>query len=377
MLKILHLSHDGLPDWRIEKSAMTAVKNGHKVFFAGGRQREGYESSTFSKTLEVDWMVGPKIDQVSFAMLGIPFFWDMVKKQVGRAIEEVRPDIIHAHNIYSARMALEFKLAFVYDDHEYWSKHIALIRMRRGSSSSIKNLIKKLGRYYVGRLWPAWEREIVTSAPVITVSDTIINDYKEMYDSQRLFLVPNYPILHEIEKFPRPRLNSELTSVYAGADDLGKVTPHRNIQGFPELFEENDIGKLVMIGPNGQSSLKVRYTGFVKREKMYLEMGNGSIGLLPWQSHWFHKYSNPNKAYEYAHAGLFVMCTSSFEAVANALEENCITFDDYSSLVSQLNAMKSDMDGLYNKRLKIFEFARSKLVWENNEKNILAAYQAC
>ncbi|HEX7031568.1 MAG TPA: hypothetical protein VF172_01070, partial [Nitrososphaera sp.] len=65
-MKILHLSHDGLPDWRIEKSAMTAVRNGNEVFFAGKRPQEGYINSTFSKILEVDWMVGLKIDQVSF-----------------------------------------------------------------------------------------------------------------------------------------------------------------------------------------------------------------------------------------------------------------------------------------------------------------------
>ncbi|HEX7033312.1 MAG TPA: hypothetical protein VF172_09960, partial [Nitrososphaera sp.] len=299
------------------------------------------------------------------------------KKQVRRAIEEVRPDIIHAHNIYSARMALEFKVPFVYDDHEYWSKHIALIRMRRSNSSSLRNLVKKLGRHYVARLWPTWEEEIVSSVPVITVSDTIIADFKEMYHNSHLFLVPNYPSRYEIRNFPHPRMNSALTSIYAGADDLSKATPHRNIHGFPELFESNDIGNLVMIGPKGQSSSKVRYTGFVKRDQMYSEMAGASIGILPWQSHWFHKYSNPNKAYEYAHAGLFVMCTSSFEVVARTLRENCATFDDYDSLVSQMTAMKDDMDELYNKRLKVFEFARSKLVWENNEKNILAAYQAC
>jgi hypothetical protein len=219
--------------------------------------------------------------------------------------------------------------------------------------------------------------EIVSSAPVITVSDAIIIDFREMYHSKRLFLVPNYPTLHEVRDFERPRQHSELTSIYAGTDDMSRTNPHRNIQGFPELFESNDIGKLLMIGPKGQSSPKVRYTGFVKREEMYSEMAKGSVGILPWQSHWFHKYSNPNKAYEYAHAGLLVMCTSSFDTVASTLKENCITFGDHPSLVSQLNKMKNDMDGLYNKRIKIFEFARSKLVWENNEKNILSAYEAC
>ncbi len=34
-MRILHLSDDGLPDWRVEKSALTAKKNGHEVFFGG------------------------------------------------------------------------------------------------------------------------------------------------------------------------------------------------------------------------------------------------------------------------------------------------------------------------------------------------------
>ena len=376
-MRILHLSHNGLPDWRIEKSAMTACKNGHEAFFAGQKPQEGYKSSTFSKIREVNWMVGLKIDNVSIAMLGIPYYWDLIKKQVKRVVEELRPDIIHAHNIYSAKMASELRLPFIYDDHEYWSKHTALIRRRRKKSASLKNLAKKLGRYYVARLYPTWENEIVSSVPVITVSQEIINDFNKMYHSKCLFLVPNYPTLNEVRDFQGPHEQSELVSIYAGADNLDDMTPHRNIHGFPELFELNDVGNLVMIGPKGHPSPRVSYTGFLKRDEMYSEMAGASIGILPWSSHWFHKYSNPNKAYEYAHAGLFVMCTSSFASVSNTLRENCATFDDYGQLAAQLGGMKNDMDELYNKRLKIFEFARSKLTWENNEKNILAAYQAC
>jgi glycosyltransferase involved in cell wall biosynthesis len=375
VLRILHLSHGSLPDWRIEKSALSGRKNGHDVFFAGERPREGYASFAFSKLLEVDWMVGFRVDRVSAGMVGIQPYWNQIKKQVQRVVDEVRPDVIHAHDIYPGKMALELGLPFVYDDHEYWSKHSSLVRT--DGSFSIKNFTKKLGGRYAGKIFSAWEREIVSSAPVITVSDAIIRDFGEQYGSNRLFLVPNYPTLHEVSGLPRPRQHPQMTSVYAGTDDMSRLTPHRNVQGFPELFESNDIGNLVMVGPKGQSSQNVRYTGFVNRGEMYSEMANGSVGILPWQSHWFHKYSNPNKAYEYAHAGLFVMCTSSFESVAGTLKENCTAFDDYASLTLQLSAMKNDMDELYNKRLKIFEFARSKLVWENNERNILAAYQAC
>ncbi len=98
---------------------------------------------------------------------------------------------------------------------------------------------------------------------------------------------------------------------------------------------------------------------------------------MPWKKHWYHKYASPNKLYEYAHAGLYVLTSSSMEMVIKTVGENCTTFDDYDSLVSQLLELKRDMDDLYNKRIKLFQYARSKLVWENHEKNIILAYQAC
>ena len=375
-MKVLHLSHNGLPDWRIEKSAMTACKNGYKTFFAGDKQANDCVTSAFSKTFEIDWFAGGKIGPNSGAKLGLPYYWGLVKKRIRAIIEETRPDIIHAHNIYSGKMALQLKLPFVYDDHEYWSKQASLTGIRR-NSSFFTRMPRTLARHYVQRLWSSWEEEIVTTTPVITVSESIIDDFKARYQNDKLFLLPNFPTRMEIQDFGQPRKHTKLISIYAGVEALHKNVPHRNIDGFPELFESNDIGGLVLIGPKAQSSAKVRYTGFLKREDMFSEMANGSIGILPWKKHWFHQYANPNKVYEYAHAGLFVISTSSLKMVTNALKENCATFDDYECLVSQLQTMNDDLDELYNKRIKIFEFARSNLVWEIYERNIFSAYQAC
>src|SRR5690606_21346391 len=123
-------------------------------------------SSAFSKIWEVNWMVGFRVDRVSAGMLGVQPYWNQIKKQVEKAIEETRPDIIHAHDIYPAKMALELGLPFVYDDHEYWSKHTSLVRTDR-SSSSFKNLVKRIGKQFVGTKFPEWEKEIVSKAPVI------------------------------------------------------------------------------------------------------------------------------------------------------------------------------------------------------------------
>lgn len=110
---------------------------------------------------------------------------------------------------------------------------------------------------------------------------------------------------------------------------------------------------------------------------MYKKMFTHSIGLVPWRRHWSHSYANPNKVYEYAHAGLFVMCTASLEPVIETLKEHCTTFEDHRDMVSKLAYFRDNLDELYDKRLRIFDYARINLIWETYEKNINRAYQLC
>jgi hypothetical protein len=110
---------------------------------------------------------------------------------------------------------------------------------------------------------------------------------------------------------------------------------------------------------------------------MFDEILKHSIGLIPFKKHWSHVFSSPNKAYDYAHAGLFVMCTSSIMPVRQTLQDNCAVFEDYDDLASQLVYFRDNMEELYTKRIKTFEFARNNLVLENYEKNIFQAYQLC
>ncbi len=63
------------------------------------------------------------------------------------------------------------------------------------------------------------------------------------------------------------------------------------------------------------------------------------------------------QAYEYAHAGLYVICTNLLTTIRETLKDICSTFEDYETLVPQLEYFKSSQDVLYNKRVRIFEFA--------------------
>ncbi|HEY6885765.1 MAG TPA: hypothetical protein VI278_17165, partial [Nitrososphaeraceae archaeon] len=78
--------------------------------------------------------------------------------------------------------------------------------------------------------------------------------------------------------------------------------------------------------------------------------------------------------YKYPRIGHGMAC-DCLKPVSETLKENCITFENYNDLILQLEYFKENLDELYNKRLKIFEFARNSLIWENYEKNIFRAYQ--
>ena len=376
-MKILHLSHESLPDWRIEKAAISALNNSHEVAFAG-KYPKNYNNKTFSKLYNLVW--------TAKARFGIPFYWRSVKKQLENIIRQARPDIIHAHNIFSAKMISEFDMSFIYDDHEYWPIQARLLKEIDDLSSLDKSffqLLRKIRRKFINdyalHLWTKWESEIVRSRPTITVSPRIAEEMKTLVGkTTKIFVVPNYPLQAESNNFGKPCPHAKLSCIYAGGDAYNKVKyPHLNREGLPELFGSHDMGDLAIIGSDGPLLENVRYTGYLRRDSMYVEMSKHSIGLIPFKKHWSHPYLNPNKTYEYANAGLFVMCTDSFTTIHETLKENCLTFEDYETLASQLEYFKNDPEALYNKRLKIFEFAQTNLIWEKNEQELYRAYQVC
>lgn len=381
-VRIMHLSDTTLPDWRIEKAAITGIKMGHEVVF-GGIKPLKHIQTVFSQIHSIRWT--PR------ARLGIPFYWHSVKKQLDKVLKETKPDLIHAHNIFSAKMISEFELPFVYDDHEYWSEQSKVLAekymneqflnsIRSGfPTKTFRRLAIKFLRKRSIKLWSKWEKEIVSSHPTITVSGEIAKQLRNKYIAKKIFVVPNFPIKVEVQNFKSPQLHGKLSSVYAGSEPAVTTIPtHRNIGGLSNIFLRYNIGDLTIIGWSSQSSSdKIRYMGFLSRQAMFQEMFNHSVGLVPWKKHWSHFFVSPNKPYEYAHAGLFVICTSSLRVIRETLKEHCITFEDYEDLASKLIYFKENLDELYTKRLKVFSYARDNLIWEKSERNILDAYNLC
>ena len=70
-MKVLHLSEYGLPDWRIEKSAITAKREGYEVFFAGEKNSPHYRNIIFEKIYEFHWNLTVKNK--------LPFYYQTLK----------------------------------------------------------------------------------------------------------------------------------------------------------------------------------------------------------------------------------------------------------------------------------------------------------
>ena len=377
-MKILHLSDDGLPDWRVEKSALTAVKKGHQVFFAG--RLSNYTKSThFSEVYHINWTAG--------ALIGFPYYYHCVKKQVEKLVKLVKPDIVHSHNIGSAKISNDLRLPFVFDDHEYFTvlskvnaENIKVTKESKHEWDTRKFIREAKLKFVVSQSlakWPQWEEDSVYSAPTITVSEQIARALRKKAGSKNIFVVPNFPLKEETDDVEKPQLHDELSSVYAGGDKKNNKVSNRDISGLTDVFVKNDIGPLTIIGWEQQLSRKIKATGFLPRKEMYCEMYKNSIGLVPWKKHWSHPFLNPNKAYEYAHAGLFIMLTSDLTSLTETLGVNCTTFEDYGDMIEKMRYYAQNKDELYGKRVKIFDFARNKLIWENYEKQIMNAYSLC
>jgi glycosyltransferase involved in cell wall biosynthesis len=378
-LKVLHISESSLPDWRIEKSAITAKREGYDVFFAGEKNIRDYKNFIFNKIFQFHWNVRAKYK--------FPLSYRIVKKKIHSIIDEIRPDIIHAHNILPAKIASEFDIPFVFDDHEYSSMHGKVIyeffKIKESLDNSKINKIRWIARKslkrYMSKLWIEWEKEIVSQYPTITVSDRIAEEFKKYNSNHKIFVVPNVPMKNEITDLDNPDYHKELSSVYMGSDGLVPLPyPNRDMSGLIETFNNNEIGRLEILGWNdpNKETHKVQFHGYQSRNDIFKILRKSSIGLVPWKKHWSHYFVNPNKTYDYVHAGLLVICTSDLKTIYSNLGGNCILIDNYDELVQKLKYFSHNIDELNKLRIKSFNFAKDNLIWEKYDHNIVEVYNS-
>lgn len=325
-MKILHTSHTGLPDSRIEKTALTMKRQGHELLFLGGRPAQSQSLDAFGESHYVP--VGNNLTLV---------INPRIKSRWIKKIDEIGPDVVHAHNIVAAAMMLDTEYPVVYDDHEYWSKQTFKFAAR--------SLAHRVAAMPLMRNIPKWERTLLERYPVLTVSERIADEHRRR--ARHVGLTRNFPTLREVSTLVDKEDRNGV--VYVGNDFLlPTFVPHRDMAGL-----RSHIDFEVLVGlPHGA---------------MMERLTHCRIGLTPWRSHWFHQYCDPNKHYEYLNAGLQVVVTNTLcEPLSN--DPFVHAFESYDSLPQLLETIQ-DIPGK-----EIMKHARNKYIWENQESTIKGIY---
>lgn len=325
-MRILHVSDTGLPDPRVERMAMTMKKDGHELFFLGGGRIRGQNLSAFSEARTVPLGIGPQIA-----------LDPRVKKRWLRAVHELRPDVIHAHNVVVGHFLLDTDYAVVFDDHENLSAQKFVFAARP--------FVRRTAAWFLVRNFAAWERRLAESHPVLTVSEGIA-DYYRQYTNQ-VGVVVNVPLLEEIDWLQNPSSRAGL--VYMGSDfSAPRFIPSRDMTGLRDILSFDIVSGL-------------------PHKEMMTRLSKYRIGLTPYKPHPFQRISNPNKNYEYLHAGLQVVLCETFAHLFEG-EPYVHSFRDYGDIATVVESVPA-VDGM-----EIMHHAREKYVWEKREAVVKEAY---
>jgi len=327
-LRILHISNAGLPDLRIEKMAHTMKKEGHDLVFLGGRPIKGQNIGAFDETHHT-WLNS-----------SIRVVYDgRVENHWLKKIDELKPDVVHAHNLIVGHFLLNSDHHVIFDDHEYYSK--------QSSRYDVWPFLKRqLVKPMINR-FSKWEKELVSRFPTLTSNKNIANEHRMLGSFAEA--VPNVPMKSQIEGLTET--HDRKGYVYIGNDfKMKRFLPHRNMEGIQSIINIDAI------------------SGLSHREMME-KLLEYEIGLTPWHEHPWHPYSEANKNYEYMHAGMPVLTNSIIKTHNFSDDPYVYSFTSYGDLRQCLDSIPE------HDRRKIQKHAADLYIWENSESTIREAYK--
>lgn len=328
-MRILHVSHAGLPDVRVEKTALTMKHRGHEVVFLGGGPITGQHFNVFDEFHSLE--LGNSLRIV---------FDPTVKQRWLNRIRELRPDVVHAHNCVVGHFLASSKFPTIFNDHEYLSKQIAKFEVRP--------FIRRMAVKPMAKMFPKWERMLLERFPTLTTHPNMTEAHQRFGKS--VATIPNVPMRMQIEGFAEPA--ERQGNAYVGGDfKLAMFMPHRNLEGLRDIIDFDIL------------------TGIPYREMMQKLM-KYRVGLTAWHSHQWHRYSDANKNYEYMHAGLPVVTNHIIKDALFSTNPYVLGFRNYDE-IPQIIKSVSNFD-----HQAIREYALKHYIWEKFEDIILAAYDA-
>lgn len=294
---------------------------------------------------------------------------------VRATLRQYNADIIHCNDLNALPIGLFIKIfrkniKVVYDCHEYETEKNGL----RGAEKKARKLL---------------ERSLISYADqVITVSNSISNDYARIYDIDKPHLVLNCPAFVEQPKKDLFRealgiRHDQTIFLYQGGLSRG-----RGIELLLESFTglKTDENVLVCMGSGlleglvqeeAQSSETVFFHPAVNPDVLLNYTASADYGILFYEDTCLnHRYCSPNKIFEYLMAGLPVLTSNLFEMRRLVETEGVGVVAEENTVEGFRKAVMASLRQDYNSTRKNVFAARKKYCWEEQEVVLGKIYDA-
>lgn len=363
-MKILHFSHTGTPDNRIERYAYLQQKAGYEVFLAG--EKSSQEKQRFPELHLFDGFY--ECPAVLKTKAGLYPYFSWYKKKFRSIYQSLKPDVLHAHDLIAAKACSDLNLPFIYDDHEYWSRQV-----RNRGVSKKRHRITNL---YLVPLYDRWEKEVLENATAImAVSETQAEDHRSY--NQQVFTMPNFLTEYEIEQIPPlSQPDNSLNSVIIIRD---KTHYEPNFINLLSNFVRNNKSFLTVIGYFQYKLPGIEYQGILPHLDVIKSLPKFHIGLLTPQKSsrvgGYYKYWSPNRVFLYAHCGVTPVLYSDMTFLRSCFNSYAKYVDSPTEIPDVLKETSQDSEWLKNQPRLLQSIARKEMVWDKNGWKVDKAYQ--
>jgi len=306
------ITHTLLPDHRIDREAKSLAEKGYDMYIiCTGLKREA--PGVYAKIYTIP------LSNKEKSLL--PRQTKKAAKKYQKVIDEVQPDIIHAHDIMAAniiRCCSLQAMKFVYDTHEDWE----LLRKRQRKIEP--NLIKRLAVIFY--TYPATRRitkKIAKVADLIILTTKFSIDYfiKMGINKEKIITIENYAsqkliktalerddlVDPFIKNDPRKKIVHSSTRVMASL----KIV--RDITVFVEAANELDDWVMIIFGPEDEKYAKLGVKFLPPRDQLaYLaSIAKCHVALNPLILDERTHYSSSNRIFEFVSLGLKVLSSKA------------------------------------------------------------------
>ena len=374
---LMLLTNNFVNDSRVLKEATSLIKFGYnvKILCFGDDilpQNEIYQDI--------------HVQRMFFSRSSIPFLpFIKTLKKIGYLIKfsilslmySREVSIIHCHDLHTLPTAVLIKWfslgkkKIIYDSHEYQTE----------VGFHVRGVIKKI--------YQITEKLFIKQADaVITVSDSIADEYQRLYAIKKPHVILNCPPYQDVtssKNFFREKFSiseDKIIFLYQGG-----LVSSRGLEKILEVFSQlQGQDKVLVVMGYGPLEDKVKEYATSYPNKIFFHEAVNSqvlleytscadVGVLCYENTCLnHYYCSPNKFFEYTMAGIPIVISDLYEMkkIISTFQNGIVVSDDINELKDQIKAI--NQNAIANLRRNISEMKKI-YSWEEQEKILYSIYK--